>query len=153
MAMKVLVINGPNLNMLGLREPEIYGSLNYDDLKVFIERAADDLRMEAEIFQSNSEGEIVEKIQKANTCDGILINAGGYTHTSVAIRDALLTMSIPVVEVHLSNIFAREDFRKRSFISDVAVGVITGFREKGYLFGLIALKGIIEGNVKEKGDG
>lgn len=151
--MKILVINGPNLNMLGLREPEIYGSLTYDDLKAFIEGAAGDLGMEVEIFQSNSEGGIVDRIQKADAFDGILINAGAYTHTSVAIRDALLTMSIPVVEVHLSNIFSREDFRRRSFISDIAVGVITGFGEKGYLFGLTALKGIIEKNVEGKGNG
>lgn len=143
--MKVLVINGPNLNMLGVREPEIYGSLTYGDLKVFIGGVADDLGMEIEIFQSNSEGGIIDKIQTADIFDGILINAGGYTHTSVAVRDALLTVSIPVVEVHLSNIFSREDFRRRSFISDIAVGVISGFGEKGYLFGLIALKGIVEG--------
>lgn len=143
MYMKILVINGPNLNMLGVREPEIYGSLTYDDLVKFIEETADSLEIDVDIFQSNSEGEIIDKIQGVDTIYGILINAGGYTHTSVAIRDALLTRSLPVVEVHLSNIFSREDFRKHSLISDIAVGVITGFGEEGYRMGLIALKEIV----------
>ncbi len=141
--MKILVINGPNLNMLGVREPEIYGSLTYGDLVKFIEETAVSLGIDVDIFQSNSEGEIIDKIQGVDVIDGILINAGGYTHTSVAIRDALLTISLPVVEVHLSNIFSREDFRKHSYISDIAVGVITGFGEEGYRMGLVAIKGIV----------
>ncbi len=141
--MKVLVINGPNLNMLGMREPEVYGFLTYVELVRFIEEAAEGLKIEVEIFQSNSEGEIVDKIQEADVFDGILINAGGYTHTSVAVRDALLAVAVPFVEVHLTNIFSREDFRKHSYISDIAVGVITGFGKEGYLLGLMALKAVV----------
>lgn len=141
--MKVLVINGPNLNMLGLREPEVYGYLTYIELEKFIEEAADGLKIEVEIFQSNSEGEIVDKIQEADIFDGILINAGAYTHTSVAIRDALLAVAVPFVEVHLTNVFSREDFRKHSYISDVAVGVITGFGKEGYRLGLAALGALV----------
>ena len=141
--MKVLVINGPNLNMLGMREPEVYGFLSYVELVSFIEEAAEGLKIEVEIFQSNSEGEIVDKIQEADLFDGILINAGGYTHTSVAVRDALLAVSVPFVEVHLTNIFSREGFRRHSYLSDVAVGVITGFGKEGYRLGLMALAAVV----------
>ena len=141
--MNVLVINGPNLNMLGMREPEVYGYLTYPELERFIKETAGGLKIEVEIFQSNSEGEIVDKIQEADVFDGILINAGGYTHTSVAIRDALLAVAVPFVEVHLTNIFSREDFRKHSYISDVAVGVITGFGREGYRLGLMAIAALV----------
>ncbi|MBN1573937.1 MAG: type II 3-dehydroquinate dehydratase [Deltaproteobacteria bacterium] len=141
--MNVLVINGPNLNMLGLREPEVYGYLTYADLEEFIKEAAEGLKIEVEIFQSNSEGEIVDRIQEADVFDGILINAGGYTHTSVAIRDALLAVAVPFVEVHLTNIFSREDFRRHSYISDVAVGVISGFGREGYRLGLMAIEALV----------
>jgi 3-dehydroquinate dehydratase-2 len=137
--MKIIVINGPNLNMLGKREPGLYGSVPYDRLVGLIQEWSDSLKMSVQVFQSNSEGEIIDTIQGAGRCDGIIINAGGYTHTSVAIRDALLSVSVPVVEVHLSNIFSREGFRRRSFISDIAVGVITGFGTYSYHLGLIAL--------------
>lgn len=137
--MNIVVINGPNLNMLGKREPSIYGSVSYDGLVTRIGQWSDSLGVSVRVFQSNDEGEIVDTIQAAHTSDGIIINAGGYTHTSVAIRDALLSIGLPVVEVHLSNIFSREEFRKRSFISDIAVGVITGFGITGYRLALIAL--------------
>jgi 3-dehydroquinate dehydratase-2 len=137
--MKIIVINGPNLNMLGKREPGLYGSVPYNRLVDLIHEWSDSLNVSVEVLQSNSEGEIVTAIQGAGDYDGIIINAGGYTHTSVAIRDALLSVALPVVEVHLSNIFSREEFRKRSFISDIAVGVITGFGTGSYRLGLIAL--------------
>jgi 3-dehydroquinate dehydratase-2 len=143
--MKVLVINGPNLNLLGKREPEIYGKFTYQDLVEFTKDAAKSIDLDVEVFQSNSEAEIVEKVQAASNFDGIIINAGAYTHTSIAIRDALLSVGIPIVEVHLSNIFAREDFRKKSYISDIAVGVISGFGREGYRFALYAIKEILEG--------
>jgi len=141
--MNILVINGPNLNMLGRREPEIYGSLTYDDLVYLIEDAAKTLGVQVEVFQSNSEGEIVDKIQSSERFDGIIINAGAYTHTSIAIRDALLVWSsrIPIVEVHLSNIFGREDFRKHSCISDIVRGVVAGLGVKGYTLALSWLAG------------
>ena len=138
--MKLLVINGPNLNMLGRREPRIYGTVTYDRLIEEIEKAARSLDVSVSVFQSNSEGTIIDTIQDSDGFDGIIINAGGYTHTSVAIRDALLGVGLPIVEVHLSNIFSREEFRKRSFISDIAVGVITGFGIAGYRLGIEALR-------------
>lgn len=137
--MNVIVINGPNLNMLGSREPAIYGGVSYDQLIGLIHEWSEQLNLSVRVFQSNSEGEIIDAIQGARGSDGIIINAGGYTHTSVAVRDALLSVGLPIVEVHLSNIFSREEFRKRSLISDVAVGVITGFGATGYRLGLIAL--------------
>ena len=138
--MNILVINGPNLNMLGKREPAVYGSVPYDRLVDLIRGWADSLGASVEVIQSNSEGAIIDAIQAAGQRDGIIINAGGYTHTSVAIRDALLSVGLPVVEVHLSNIFSREGFRKKSFISDVALGVITGFGVYSYYLGLISLR-------------
>jgi 3-dehydroquinate dehydratase-2 len=138
--MNILVINGPNLNMLGKREPALYGSVPYERLVDLIRGWADSLGVSVDVMQSNSEGVIIDAIQAAGVCDGIIINAGGYTHTSVAIRDALLSVSLPVVEVHLSNIFSREGFRSESFISDIAVGVITGFGAYSYYLGLIALR-------------
>jgi 3-dehydroquinate dehydratase-2 len=137
--MKIIVINGPNINMLGKREPAVYGSVSYDRLVDMIGEWADSLEVSVRVFQSNSEGGVIDAIQGAADCDGIVINAGGYTHTSVAIRDALLSVKLPVVEVHLSNVFSREGFRKSSFISDIAVGVITGFGTDSYRLGLIAL--------------
>lgn len=124
--MKLLVINGPNINMLGKREKEIYGTYNYDEMIETLTAYAKQKHLDIEFFQSNIEGEIVTKIQEAN-CDGIIINAAAYTHTSIAIRDALLAVKIPFIEVHLSNIYARESFRHKSFLSDIAIGVIAGF--------------------------
>ncbi len=132
--MKILVINGPNLNFVGIREPEIYGSKTYADLVSSIEEWACALGQSAEVFQSNHEGEIVTKIQQAyfDKVDGIVINAAAYTHTSVAILDALKAVQIPTVEVHLSDINARDEFRKHSYISLYAEKMICGKGFDGY---------------------
>jgi len=140
--MKILVINGPNMNLLGTREPEIYGNTTLEDvnseLENFSKIIADDI--ELEFFQSNHEGEIVDKVQSArNNFDGIIINPAGYTHTSIAIADAVKGINIPTVEVHLSNIASREDFRKNSFIAPNCLGQITGFKKEGYKLALIGL--------------
>lgn len=137
--LKILVIHGPNLNLLGTREPEIYGNLKLEDINSHLQESARAQEAELEIFQSNHEGEIVDAIQKNSDAHGILINPAALTHSSVAIRDALLAVGKPVVEVHLSNIFAREEFRKTSLISDIAVGVVTGFGANSYAMGLNAL--------------
>lgn len=129
---KILIINGPNLNMLGKREPEIYGSKTLDDVKHDCEELGKSLGISCDFRQSNTEGEIVGWIQESGGFAGIIINAGAYTHTSVAIRDALLSVKLPIIEVHISNIFKREDFRHHSFISDVAVGMICGLGTEGY---------------------
>ena len=136
--MKALVINGPNLNMLGIREPGIYGSDNYDRLvQICQEAGAAQGFDEIEVFQSNHEGSIVDKIQEAyGKVDGIVINPAAYTHTSVAIRDALAAVAVPFIEVHLSNVHKREPFRHHSYLSDQAVGVIAGLGAHGYAFAL-----------------
>lgn len=129
---KILIINGPNLNMLGLREPTIYGSESYADLLKYISDYAKD-KAELTFFQSNHEGDIIDSIQGAyNKMDGIIINAGGYTHTSVAIADAISAVSVPTVEVHISDITKREAFRHHSFLTDVCVTTIMGKGFKGY---------------------
>lgn len=133
--MKLLVINGPNLNLLGRRESTHYGTLTLTDINTkLIEKA--DGRAEMEFFQSNHEGAIIDRIQQASGFDGIIINAGAYTHTSIGIRDALLTVKIPFVEVHLSNVYAREDFRHKSYLSDIAKGVVAGFGWMSYILAL-----------------
>jgi len=131
---KILVINGPNLNMLGIREPEIYGRQTYAELAADVERWAGELGVDAEVWQSNHEGEIVTKIQQAyfEKVDGIVINAAAYTHTSVAILDALKAVQIPTVEVHLSDISSRDEFRKHSFVSLYAEKMICGRGFDGY---------------------
>ena len=142
--MKILVINGPNLNFLGKREPDIYGNNTLDDINAILEKEASALSkdLKLDFYQSNSEGEIVSKIQDAfGTYDGIIINPAAYTHTSVAIRDALLSTGIPAVEVHISNIFKREEFRQKSYVSGVSVGVVSGFGINSYVLGL---RGIFE---------
>ena len=142
---KVLVIHGPNLNMLGQREPEIYGDQSLEDINAQLNKLSDELGLEIETFQSNHEGEIVSKIQQTlGSCDGILINPAAYTHTSIAIRDALSLLNIPVVEIHLSNIYKREPFRHNSLIADIAAARISGFGAQGYLLGLEGLAGLIE---------
>ena len=146
--MEILVINGPNLNMLGKREPEIYGSLTLSEIESFLSSNTDfpggDVRLS--FFQSNSEGEIVTAVQDAyGKFDGIIINPGAYTHTSVAIRDAILSTGMPVVEVHISNIYKREDFRQKSFISGVSLGVVSGFGARSYYLGLLGLVGHLRG--------
>ena len=139
--MKILVVNGPNLNMLGLREPDIYGHESYKTLVKTVKQTAKEIGVKVKCFQSNSEGAIVTAVQKAyKKFDGIVINAGGYTHTSVAIADAIKAVGIPTAEVHISDITKREDFRKLSYISPVAEKVIVGEGIKGYTSALIFLK-------------
>ncbi|HIZ88409.1 MAG: type II 3-dehydroquinate dehydratase [Candidatus Mucispirillum faecigallinarum] len=134
--MNILVINGPNINMLGQREPGHYGDISFYELEDLIRDEAAKQGIEVDFFQSNSEGAIVDCIQQAGSYDGIILNAGAYTHTSIAIRDALLSIKAKFIEVHLSNVFAREPFRHHSYLSDIAVGVIAGFREDSYLMAL-----------------
>lgn len=142
--MKIVVIQGPNLNMLGHRDPRIYGPLKLEQIHQNLETLAKQNNFDIEFFQSNFEGEIVDKIQECiGAADGILINPAAYSHTSVAIADAIALVGIPVVEVHLSNIFAREDFRKKSYSGAASAGVITGFGPFGYHLGLLALMQII----------
>lgn len=130
---KILVINGPNLNMLGIREPDIYGKQDFAALESYVRESADTLGLEVSLFQSNHEGNIVDKIQSAHGIfDGIVINPAAYTHTSVAILDALKAVGIPTVEVHLSDINSREEFRKHSFVSMVALKTICGLGFEGY---------------------
>ena len=140
--MEILVVNGPNLNMLGKREPEIYGSLTLSEIESFLSSNINSLGGDVGLsfFQSNSEGEIVTAIQDAyGKFDGVIINPGAYTHTSVAIRDAILSTGMPVVEVHISNIYKREDFRQKSFVSGVSLGVVSGFGAQSYYLGLLGL--------------
>jgi len=140
----VLVLHGPNLNLLGRREPDVYGALTLEQINERLHALAAELGVELEIFQSNVEGELVDRIQEAaGVVHAIVINPAAYTHTSVAIRDAILAVGLPVVEVHLSNIQRREEFRHRSLISDVAVGQITGFGPDSYLLGLRAAVRVI----------
>lgn len=135
--MKVLVIQGPNINMLGKREPSKYGSMSMKELHSMIEEHATKEGLQTDFFQSNHEGEIVERIHKAlSQADYIVINPAAYTHSSIAIRDALLAVEIPVIEVHISNIYKREDFRKRSFVSDIAEAVLSGFGTFGYIMAM-----------------
>jgi len=143
---EIAVIHGPNLNMLGRREPEIYGSRNIDELNKTLEKYAESLKIGITIFQSNHEGEIVDFIHEGyNKFRGIVINPGGLTHYSIVLRDALIAIKIPVVEVHISNIYQREEFRHKSVIAPVAVGQITGLGTDGYFYGLEAITKIVRG--------
>lgn len=138
--MKILVIHGPNLNLLGTREPDVYGTFTLDDITASLTQLASQLGCDISVMQSNSEGTLVDAIQAAKGAfQGILINPAAYTHTSVAIRDALSAVALPTVEVHLSNIHKREEFRRHSYIAPVAVGQISGFGPDSYLLGLRAL--------------
>jgi len=143
---KILVINGPNLNMLGKREKEFYGDITLEMINANLDKIAKSLNVEIQFFQSNLEGAIIEKIHGATDIDGMIINLGAYTHTSIAIRDALSILKKPFVEVHLSNIYSREAFRHKSFISDLAVGVIAGFKEESYYLALNALVNYLKSN-------
>ena len=145
MSTKILILNGPNLNMLGTREPDIYGSESLEDIEQSCQDAAKGLGLNVECRQSNTEGELVGWIQQAGPDGfaGVIINAGAYTHTSVAVLDALLACDLPVIEVHLSNIFQREEFRHHSYISKAARGVICGFGGQGYKLSLEGMAGLL----------
>jgi 3-dehydroquinate dehydratase-2 len=143
--LRILVIHGPNLNLLGKREPEIYGKTTLDEIESVLRKEADGMSVKIDFFQSNSEGEIVTKIQgAANKYNGIILNPAAYTHTSVAIRDAISSTGIPTVEVHISNIYKREEFRHKSFVSAVSLGVISGFGVDSYVLGLKGLVGYLK---------
>lgn len=138
--MKIVVLHGPNLNLLGTREPELYGVHTLADINSALETLASELKVTLSIIQSNHEGALVDAIQGAkNNFDGILINPAAYTHTSIAIRDAISAVSLPTVEVHLSNVHAREEFRSKSYIAPVSIGQISGFGVDSYLLGLRAI--------------
>ncbi len=142
--MKILFLNGPNLNLLGTREPDKYGSDTLLDIENFVKDEASKIGVEVDFYQSNIEGELVDKIQQAKgVFDGIVLNPAAYTHTSVAIRDALLAVNIPTVEIHLSNIHTREEFRKISLTAPACKGQITGFGKNSYKLGLIAIFDLI----------
>ena len=141
---KIVIINGPNLNLLGEREQSQYGSLTFDKLKEKCLKKTSELKIEAEFFQSNIEGEIVTKIQDSRkNFDGMIINAAGFTHTSVAIRDALDIFKKPVIELHISNIYKREEFRRKSLISDVTTGGIFGLGSEGYILAIISMQKLL----------
>lgn len=144
--MKLSILNGPNLNMLGRRDPEQYGSDTLEDIEQMLIEAFPDYEMV--FFQSNLEGELVEAIQSLieSDVDAVIVNFGGYSHTSVAIRDALELIEIPIVEVHLSNIHAREEFRERTLTGAVANGIITGFGKQSYILGVHAVENLMEDN-------
>jgi len=140
MKKKIAILNGPNLNLLGAREQEIYGSVTLEDIKSSCTALAKELNFEVAFMQSNHEGDMVDAIQhSSSSCAGIIINAAAYTHTSIAIHDALKAAHIPIIEVHLSNIFAREEFRHNSYVSPVAKGIICGFGEGSYLLAINAI--------------
>ena len=137
---KILILNGPNLNMLGTRQPEIYGHINLKEIETACEALANELQVEVCFAQTNYEGELVSLIQKANgKYEGIIINAGGYSHTSVAIRDSLALFSGMIIEVHISNIYGREEFRHTSMISSISNGVIVGLGAQSYKLGIRAI--------------
>jgi len=141
---KIIIINGPNLNLLGEREQSQYGSVTFDKLKEKCLKKTTELKIDAEFFQSNIEGEIVTKVQEARKIfDGMIINAAGFTHTSVAIRDALNIFKKPIIELHISNIYKREEFRQKSLISEVVNGGIFGLGTEGYILAIISIDKMI----------
>ena len=142
---KIIILNGPNLNLLGVREKEKYGELTLEYIEKNCKEFANKNDIDLSLFQSNIEGEIVEIIQKSrNEQHGLIINAGGYTHTSVAIHDALKILSIPIIELHITNIYNREEFRHKSLISNIAKGIICGFGSDGYIMALQSMKKILK---------
>ncbi len=142
---QIAVLNGPNLNMLGLRQPEIYGAATLDDVEALCAETAERLRLAIDFRQTNSEGELVTWVQECRgRASAIVINPGGYTHTSVALMDALLAVELPVIEVHVSNIHRREEFRRHSYVSRVATGVICGLGARGYALALTAIAAALE---------
>ena len=148
--MNILLIHGPNLNLLGKRQPEIYGTQTLDNINHYLIQVAQKQGIELKTFQSNHEGEIVSEIgANIDWANGILINPAAYTHTSIAIRDALSAVSLPVIEIHLSNIYKREDFRHHSYVSPIAVGVICGFGNHSYELALNAMINILQQIEKE----
>ena len=143
--MKILLINGANLNLLGTREPEKYGSATLADIENSVIKRGKELGVDVDVFQDNHEGNIVDRIQSCKSIyDGILINAGGYTHTSVVIRDAIAALQIPTVEIHMTNIHAREEFRHTSLISGVCIAQVVGFKEQSYILALEGLVGYLK---------
>lgn len=146
MSKKIDIINGPNLNLLGKREPEIYGNSTLEDINKEIEKYASEQDIKINFFQSNIEGEIVTRIQECQKSDGLIINAAAFTHTSVAILDALKSLNIPKIEVHISNIYKREEFRHKSLISQSVNGIICGFGINGYKLAIEGMKKILNGN-------
>ncbi|NSX55802.1 type II 3-dehydroquinate dehydratase [Parasulfitobacter algicola] len=143
----ILVLNGPNLNLLGLRQPDVYGTVTLDNIKAQCETKAHDLKIGLEFLQSNDEGALIDRIHKASASHaGIILNAGAYTHTSIALMDAIASVNVPVIELHLSNIHAREEFRKTSYIAPVAIGQICGFGAYGYSLAIDALLSYLEQN-------
>ena len=144
MSNNIIIINGPNLNLLGEREQSQYGSITFDELKKNCSNKAKELGVNIDFIQSNIEGEIVTSIQDArNKYDGIIINAAGFTHTSVSIRDALSIFKKPIIELHISNIYKREEFRHKSLISDIVTGVICGLGTNGYILAINAMHGLL----------
>ena len=151
MSNNIIIINGPNLNLLGEREQSQYGSITFDQLREDCLSKAKDLNINLEFSQSNIEGEIVTTIQEAKSkFDGIIINAAGFTHTSVAIRDALDIYKKPIIELHISNIYKREEFRHKSLISDIATGGIFGLGDNGYILAIISMQNILQNENRQK---
>ena len=139
--MKILVLNGPNLNLLGTREPEVYGTDSLEDIENSLQSLALKNSINIDFYQSNSENELIERLHNAkqDSVDYIIINPGAFTHTSIALRDAFLGVDIPFIEVHISNIYSREEFRKKSYLSDISKGLITGLGVAGYEFALLSI--------------
>ena len=139
--MKILVLNGPNLNLLGTREPEVYGTDSLEDIQNGLQSLALKNSMNIDFYQSNSENALIERLHKAkqDSVDYIIINPGAFTHTSIALRDAFLVVDIPFIDVHISNIYSREEFRKKSYLSDISKGLITGLGVAGYEFALLSI--------------